>query len=143
MDKLLVKGINIAVIGVESDLVKRYPTLTSVLNKSKRPTNDWDFFMTIAGIGIYIMRNKISDKDKENLTLQMLELDRQMPDGLGNFFEFMTNSKDADTSNEARVGYWVLLSIKGEHPTLEESKELAPAIGSYLSLVVKDFEKES
>ncbi len=135
---LLVKGINIAVIGVIAPLKKQYPVLTSVLNKSKHPLNDWDFFMTVAGVGLYLLRDKVSDEKKEQILKQLAELDKQMPEGIDNFMEFVEKDKDMDI--RITVGFWVLWNIGGEAPTHDESKELAPVIGNYLLNVIKDFE---
>lgn len=140
-DDVLVKGLNIAVIGALTPFFDKYPVLKSVLNKSKRPSNDWDFFMTVAGVGTYLLKNKVTKERHEEIINQLAELDIQMPEGLNNFNKFVENSTKANVDNTAIVGVWVLWNIAGEAPTHEESKALAPAIGYYLLNVVKDLER--
>jgi hypothetical protein len=54
---------------------------------------------------------------------------------------YQKHRKDVDMDLRAKVGVWVLWNIIGDSPTYEESKELAPAIGTYLLGVVGDFRK--
>lgn len=127
-----VKFINIAAISATTPFINKFPILTTVLNKSERSTADWDFFMTIAGAGLYLIANKSNENVHKEIVTQLFELDKQMPEGLANFFAYIENSKDEDTDIRIKVGLWVLWNIIGSTPTEEESKELAPAIGSYL-----------
>jgi hypothetical protein len=131
--QMLVSGIKLAVITCNI-FIEKYPVLTGVLNKSKHPHDDWVFFMTIAGVGIYLLTHKVSDKEYNEIVIQLSGIDKQMPEALNNLFGFIKHPKDL----RVEIGFWVLWNIAGEPPTHEESMELAPAIGTYLTRVVKD-----
>ena len=138
MYNLFVKGINVAVIGALATFMDKYPVLLTVLNKSKHPSSDWDFFMTVAGAGSYLLTNKVGQDTFKEILRQLSELDSQMPEGLNNFFSFMEERKNEDNNTEAEIGFWVLWNVKGNPPAHDESKELAPAIGNFLFNVIKD-----
>lgn len=133
-EQMFIEGIRLAVI-TYNIFIEKYPVLTGVLNKSKHPHNDWVFFMTIAGVGIYLLTHKVSDKEYNEIVIQLSGIDKQMPEALNNLFGFIKHPKDL----RVEIGFWVLWNIAGEPPTHEESMELAPAIGTYLARVVEDF----
>lgn len=136
---LLVKWINIAVMGALTVFVDKYPVLRTVLSKSKRPSDDWDFFMTIAGVGVYLLMFKFSDEDHKKVMTQLSEFDSQMLGGINNLFDYIEGQKgNAGVGFEKKIGFWVLWNIAGDAPSIEESTALAPAIGIYLEKVVKD-----
>jgi len=63
---IFVKSINITVITALVPFIDKYPVLKELLNSSKNPSSDWDFYMTIAGVGSYLQDYKVSDaKNKE------------------------------------------------------------------------------
>lgn len=137
---MFVKEINIAVISALVPFVDRYPTLKNVLEKSKRSSNDWDFFMTVAGVGTFLMVNEIDKEGREKLVRQLIDLDKQMTGALINLEVFLKNNSGMNVNKSAIVGLWVLWNIAGEAPTHEVGQILAPAIGSYLLNLVKDLE---
>lgn len=135
--ELLIKGVHLASISTLMFL-ERYPELKAVLNRSKQPGSDWDFFMTVGGVGIYLERNQLSKEDGEDLLGQLAEFNKEMPPAIHNLAKFL--AKDSEHRLTTQVGFWVLWNIGGEAPTHKESERLAPAIGNYLMNVVKDFE---
>src|SRR3989338_5089593 len=121
MEKLNLKILNLRVgAGALVHWRNKYPALLKVLARSKRPSNDWAFFMTIAATGSYLLYhyNK-QDRDQyqeeyNDLLRQLSELDPQMPDGLDNLFDFIDKKggdKIDSTKLPAMVGFWVLWNI--------------------------------
>lgn len=132
----VVKGINLASIATDKFLSK-YPELGIVLNKSKHPVNDWDFFMTVGGVGLYIKVQKLDKNEVDAIKKQIKLLNKEMPAALDNLDSFLTNK--SDLSLMTKVGFWVLWNIGGEAPSHIESERLAPAIGRYLTNVIGKF----
>jgi 23S rRNA A2030 N6-methylase RlmJ len=122
-----------------TSFIDKFPILRTILSKSKRPSNDWDFFMTVAGVGIYFLTNKTNEEEANKIARRLSEIDRQMPEAMDNFFNYIEKGKKAGVSLTADIGYWVLWNTMGDEPTLEECTELAPAIGIFLMKVVSDF----
>lgn len=139
--ELLVSGINIAVIGSLMPFRTKFPVLITILSKSKHPSNDWDFFMTVAGVGIYFLTNKTNVEEANKIANQLLEIDRQMPEAMDNFFSYIKKGGEASVDLMADIGYWVLWNIMGDKPKYEECVALAPAIGTYLARVVNDLSR--
>ena len=135
---VFVKRVNIAVITALVPFTDKYPVLKELLNKSKNPSSDWDFYMTVAGVGSYLLTNKVSDTKHKDLLTELVEIDKQSVVALNNFTMFVKNNKNGSIDLKASVGFWVLWNIKGEQPTQEESQELAPAIGAYLYKIISD-----
>jgi len=138
-NKLLVDGIHIAAIGSMTSFIDKFPILRTILSKSKHPSNDWDFFMIVAGVGIYFLTNRTNEEEANEIARQLLEIDRQMLEAMDNFFNYIEKGKKASVGLRTDIGCWVLWNIMGNEPTLEECTELAPAIGIYLMKVVSDF----
>ncbi len=132
-EQMLIRGIALAVT-TYYPFVEKYPVLTGVLNKSKHPHDDWVFFMTVAGVGIYLLTYKVSKEEHAEIVIQLSKIDKQMPEALSNLYSYIKQPKDV----RIEIGFWVLWNIAGEPPTHEESMELAPAIGTYLARVVED-----
>lgn len=135
--ELLIKGVHLASISTLMFL-ERYPELKTVLNRSKHPGSDWDFFMTAAGVGIYLEQNQLDKEKLEDLFEQLAEFNKEMPPAIDNLIKFLSKESGHDLTTQ--VGFWVLWNIGGEAPTHKESERLAPAIGNYLANVVKDFD---
>lgn len=114
----------------------RFPELKEVVRTSKNPTDDWDFFMVVAGVGIYHHQHSKNSAAQIDLIEQLTEIDPQMPLALNDFNSFVSKDKH---DLLASTGLWVLWNIKGEAPSYEESSRLAPSIGKYLENIVKDF----
>lgn len=142
MEKINVLMLNNIVISSTRSFMDKYPVLLKILARSKKGFNDWDFYMTVAMVGIYFMSNKVGKEEAENIYNQLQQLDKQMPEALNNFFDFL-DKKDAKHTNlsqlTAIIGVWVLWNIVGDTPSLEECRELAPAIGSYLSKALNSY----
>lgn len=133
----LIDGIRMATINSTVSFMDKFPILRTILSKSKHPSSDWDFFMVSAGVGIYFLTNKSYEKEADEITNQLSEIDKQMPDAVHDFFNFI-RAKETSEELTFGIGTWVLWNIMGEKPTLEECKELAPTIGKYLLKVVSD-----
>jgi len=140
MNKLNIKYLNTLVITSLVPFLDKYPELKDILNASQNSASNWDFFMTVAGAGLYLTANeKVDDNEIRN---QLAEIDKQMPTALGNFYCFIKNNKSDKLSIESVIGFWVLWNIKGQTPTENESKNLAPAIGRYLSKLISDLKQQ-
>ena len=135
----LVKGINLAIIGALIPLKNKYPVLLTILGKSRHPSNDWDFFMTAGGVGMYLFTNKVDENEYAEIINQLKEADKQMVDAVDNLFTYLETRKSMNVDIRMATGFWVLWNIAGNPPTQEESKELAPAIGIYLQNVINNF----
>jgi len=135
---VFVKSINIAVVTALVPFIDKYPVLKKLLNKSKNPSSDWDFYMTVAGVGSYFLINKVSETKHKKLLIELAEFDKQGVEALNNFTVFIENNKNEGIDLKASVGFWVLWNIKGIQPTQDESRELAPAIGAYLHKIISD-----
>jgi len=135
---VFVKSINIAVITALVPFIDKYPILKKLLNKSENPSSDWDFYMTVAGVGSYFLTNKVSEIKHKELLIELAELDKQGVEALNNFTVFIENNKNEGIDLKASIGFWVLWNIKGSQPTQDESRELAPAIGAYLQKIISD-----
>ncbi len=128
----IVKLIHTFVIGILTPLKEKYPKLLEILNYSKHPSNDWDFFMTVGGVGYYVIKNKIDEEGISEIKKQLNEIDAQLPSALDNFFDFINKYDDLGGDLVSKIGFYVLWNIKGNRPSYSECKELAPAIGNYL-----------
>jgi len=133
-----VRSINIAAITALVPFIDKYPVLKELLNKSKSPSNDWDFYMTVAGVGIYLLANKVNETKYKELLIELAEFDKQSVEALNNFKAFMENNKNEGIDLKTSAGFWVFWNIKSSQPTHDESRELAPAIGAYLHKVISD-----
>ena len=137
-----VKSLNIAIITALVQFIDKYPILKETLNKSKNPSKDWDFFMTIAGVGSYLSTNRVSEEKHKEILAELVEYDKQGVEVLYNFIGFIGKNTSNETDLSAVVGFWVLWNIRGNPPTHEESSELAPAIGTYIQTVINDLTGE-
>lgn len=133
-----VKSINTIVITALVPFIDKYPVLKELLNSSKNPSSDWDFYMTVAGVGSYLLTNKDSGTKHKEILIELAEFDKQGVEALNNFTMFIENNKNKGIDLKASVGFWVLWNIKGSQPTQDESRELAPAIGVYLYKIISD-----
>lgn len=139
---VFVKSINIAAITALVPFIDKYPVLKELLNKSKNPSSDWDFFMTVAGVGCYFLTNKISETKHKEILTELAGFNRQGIEALNNFTEFIQKNKNEDIDLNSSVGFWVLWNIKGNPPTQEEARELAPAIGVYIQKIISNLTSE-
>lgn len=135
IDTSVVNGVHLASIGALTKIREQFPELMNTLTKSKRPSSDWNFFMTAAGVSLAIILS--SDENKDSLIQKVSEIDKQIPSAINNFFEFKQSNSEEDVCSE--LGVWVLWNIGGECPTHPDCYRLAPVIGNFLKNVVKDF----
>ncbi|KAF0124603.1 MAG: hypothetical protein FD154_2299 [Elusimicrobia bacterium] len=129
-------------ISAQTMLREKYPELLSVLARSPRPSNDWDFFMTAAGVGYAIIVTNASGEEKAAILRQAAEIDSQLPAAISNLFDFVEKQKSAEAGLRANLGVWVLWNIGGGCPEHREMEKLAPAIGMYLEILVTKFLNE-
>lgn len=142
MNSLVVDHLRLASISALPIFEEKYPELLSVLNKSQRPSNDWNFFMTAAGIGLVLMKLSNQDTARKDILDRAVAVDKQLPVAVDNLFEFLRKKKldSAPVDVHQQIGIWVLWNIAGACPSYEECSALAPVIGSYLSSAVDEFE---
>lgn len=134
--KNLAIGLRLATTTSMKAFLDRFPELKEVIQTSKNPTDDWDFFMVVAGVGIYHNQHSKNSVAQTDLIEQLTEIDPQMPLAFNDFNSFISKDKH---DLLASAGLWVLWNIKGEAPSYKESSKLAPSIGKYLENIVKDF----
>lgn len=140
MNKLNIKYLNTLIITSLVPFLDKYPELKDIINTGQNSVSNWDFSMTVAGAGLYLTVNEgVDDNEIRN---QLAEIDKQMPTALDNFCGFINNNKNDKLNIEAVIGFWVLWNIKGQTPTENESKNLAPAIGRYLSKLISDLKQQ-
>ncbi|MDD5231699.1 MAG: hypothetical protein PHC43_10255, partial [Candidatus Marinimicrobia bacterium] len=72
VNKILVKWINLAAIGALIPFINKYPILQTILSRSKHPSSDWDFFMTVAGVGMYLSIKKVNKEEYKEIENQLL-----------------------------------------------------------------------
>ena len=136
----LVKVLNLAVLGAERQLRQTYPALLTILSKSSHPSSDWRFFMTAGGVGMYLLINKVGEKEEKEIMDQLIGRDRQEMiyaiDNLSTYLKTRKNMKLDTQTIQQVIGFWVLWNIAGDPPTMEECKGLAPAIGMFLYNIV-------
>ncbi len=130
MTKLNPKYLEIAVIASLASFLDKFDALEGIIKKD----SDWDFFMTTAGVGLYLIISKANSSEQKEVREMISELDKQMPEALDDFNSFQKPEGLLLPS----VGYWVILNLKGAEPTKEEFEIIAPAIGIYLSKVIND-----
>lgn len=117
---------------------EQFPVLQTILSKSKHPLDDWLFYNTVAGVGIYMLKYENDAEKWEIYTESLSELYGDFRAGLDNFFQYLQLKKDTDSQINSVIGFWVLWNIAGDPPSLDESQSLAPALGVYLDKVVSD-----
>ena len=136
INDVFVAGIKLAAIGLLIPIMDRYPILETILRKNRHSSSNWDFFMTVAGVGMYFLTNEISKEEYAEVMNQLTELDKQMEDAINNLFSYTETLNSEDIKIQTVIGFWVLWNITGEPPTDDESNELAPVIGMCLYNVI-------
>jgi len=133
-----VKILNLFIVGSSEIFREKYPIFLDVLSKSKNPYKDWEFFMTVSAVGMFIVVNSgnINNEDTDNIIKQLNKIDKQGSEGLENFLSFIDIKSTLDLTQKA--GYWVLLNMLSAHPNQKESEELIPAIGMYLKKLITE-----
>ncbi len=134
------QAVNLTAIESLGGFLDKYPSLSLILKQSKHPSQDWDFFMTVAGTGLYLYSRHKTDEEIKNVSYDLAKIHKEMPAAMNNYLEFTYNSMKAKEAEvNAVTGIWILWNIMGHAPEYEESKALAPAIGTFLSLVISEF----
>lgn len=121
---------------------EKYPELLSVLSRSQQPSNDWDFFMTAAGVGYAITSTNAQGEERDTILRQASEIDPQLPAAVDNLFDFIKKQENVGAELRANLGVWVLWNIAGSCPEHREMEKLAPAIGMYIETLVTKFLNE-
>ena len=135
--KLLADKIRIVVISSMIPFLDKFPVLETILKKNKHSSRDWDFFMTVAGLGLYYLIDETDYKKTDKILEQLSEAHKEMPKAISDFVRQSAEWKEEDFGT--RVGYWVLSNIEGSKHKEEECGALATAIGDFLAKAVKDF----
>ncbi len=136
-----IRGLRTLIISALLPMMERYPELEGVVNKSGG-TSNWDFFMTVAGVGWYIYTRKPNEKVFKEVAREMATVDEDMTAALSNYLDFMLSNSKLEIQPTNTAGMWVLWNMLGESPEHADSAKLAPAIGTYLSNVIDGLENE-
>jgi hypothetical protein len=136
-----VRGLRTLIITSLLPMMERYPELEGVINKSGS-TSNWDFFMTVAGVGWYIYTREPNEKVFKEVAREMAIIDEEMTGALSNYLNFMLSNSKLEVQLTNTAGMWVLWNMLGEFPEHADSAKLAPAIGTYLSNLIDDLESE-
>ena len=138
MKRLNIKELHINAISSLMPFYTNYPQMKSVLESNPKSTENWDFYMTVAGIGVFVSSIKLTAKAQKELHTEIESLNPEMVEALTDFMEFNGKGKTDDETMSGNVGIWVLWNVKGTAPTNDEYNVIAPAIEKYLVRVVKE-----
>lgn len=130
MFKLNIQHFHIAIISSLVPFLDRFKEFKSIIKRA----SDWDFFMTTAGVGLYLITSEASPQDDKEAREKLAEINKEMPKALDDFNSFQKPKELLLPS----IGLWVLWNLKGAEPTQKETQELAGRIGHYLSKVVSE-----
>jgi hypothetical protein len=136
-----IKGLRVTIITALLPIMEEYPELEGVINKSGG-TSNWDFFMTAAGVGLYMCTTPPSKKASEDMVAGLIAIDEELPGALSNYMDFARSNSNGGEPLIHITGIWVLWNMLGEFPNQEDSKRLAPAIGTFLGNLVDDLSNE-
>jgi len=122
----------------------RYPSIQDFLrlSKSDNPTDDWDFFITSACVGIILLTREEYKDEHKNIETRLNELDKNYMRAVKDLSKFMKNTSDDLDTKLATIGHWVLWNIKKAEPTTEEIQNLSLPIGNYIMNMVYNIRKE-
>lgn len=122
----------------------RYPSLQNLLksSKSENPTDDWDFFITSACVGIILLTREEYKGEHKKMETRLNELDKNYMRAVNDLSKFMENTSDDLNTRLATLGHWILWNVKKTEPTTEEIQNLSLPIGNYIVKVVYDIRKE-
>ncbi|MCX6784160.1 MAG: hypothetical protein NT141_03825 [candidate division WWE3 bacterium] len=137
----IVDAIHVSSITLLVPLIDKYPILKDILNKSKskRPADDWDFFMTAAGSGLVLTSDETYKGEHEKVLGRASEINKDIPRAIDDFISFTNKNKGKEEMVATTIGLWVLWNLKQEEPTYDETKELAPIIGNFLLKLIADW----
>jgi hypothetical protein len=136
--RLIATAHTIAISSLTSFLDK-FPALGSICKvRGAAGPQDWDFFMTVAGVGFALqtLGSRPSEKDLRHFTEGLQEHSPKWNAHAAAAFDDLTRFTQRNVSGEmdslTAIGLWVLWNVKRENPTQEEMP-LAPAIGRFLA----------
>jgi len=140
-DSSIVDAINLTSISVLTTLIDKYPVLKIIINnsKSKRPMDDWDFFMTAAGSGLVLMSSESFLGEHDVVKNRATEINKDIPRAIDDFISFMNKEERSDDMVAPTIGLWVLWNLKQEKPSYDEMKELTLVIGNFLLKIIADW----
>ena len=138
MHRLNIKELNMNAISSLIPFHTNFPQMQSVLASNPQSSENWDFYMTVAGCGVFMTAQKRTTKEQKEIYSQLESINPEMVPALQNFLEFNGKGKTDDQTMSGNVGIWVLWNVKGTAPTNEEYNVLALAIEKYLVRVVKE-----
>lgn len=138
MPMLNIKEFHLKVIASLVPFLQQYPIMKGVLASNPRSSQNWDFYLTVAGVGMYIVSFKVPAKKQTPLRETLSSLDPEMIDALDDFLEMNEDARIDENTLSGNIGMWVLWNVKGIAPTNEEYNELSPAIEKFLIQGVKE-----
>lgn len=96
-------------------------------------TKDWDFFMTVAGIGVAvrICNNQLSPEFFDTLQRYFPKIDPNASAAFEDLLKFAERNSEKMDPIEA-CGTWVVFNVKQETPTNDEMS-IGPVIGKFLA----------
>ena len=100
--------------------------------------DDWDFFVTTAVIGTYLVNSSVGNEENTKILEESTKLSKQVPDAVSDFYKFINNNKSKNTRElPGVIGTWILWNINKECPEYEQLEELAPILGNYILQITK------
>lgn len=133
--KFIVDGIRTMVIPMMTQLMDKYPIFEKFYKEINKPPEDFDFYMSTAGLGYAL--SLVDDEEAKKILKEANLLDRNYQPVINNLFGFVQKQEQGVGFNNI-IGIWVLWNFKGEMPASEELKEVASAIGILLEGVARD-----
>lgn len=118
----------------------KYP----LLSENKSDFDSWSFFMTAAGVGVYLITHKTSSGSKDIILMTLKKIDEKLPKTLNLFLDYFMEHKNAQAINyKMYFGYWVMLNMLGRKPTLAECARASLEIGQFLEKTVFSLDDEN
>lgn len=130
----LVSTVNVLAISSLTSFLTNFSSIEQIMKKCT--TEDWDFFMTVAGIGIALQTNKYKPSDKEvdqfavGLKEYLPKWNSQGAAAFDDLLKFTQRNITNGVDSIVAAGLWVLWNLKQEQPT-DDEMSLAPIIGHY------------
>lgn len=130
----LIAMVNVLAISSLTSFLDSFPSLNQIIKKYR--TDDWDFFMTVAGVSIALQTNKYkpSDKDIHQFALGLKKYfpkwNSQAATAFDDLIKFVKKNGADGIDSVTATGLWVLWNLKRELPT-DDEMSLAPIIGRF------------
>lgn len=132
----LIAMVNTVAISSLTPFLNRFSNLEQIIRA--RGTDDWDFFMTVAGVGIALQTigSKPPEKDFHQFAIGLQEhfpkWDHNAAAAFDNLTKFTQKNVSGGVDPITATGLWVLWNVKQDSPTDDEIS-LAPVIGRFLA----------